>query len=78
MLITNNLFITHDYNEQHFIFGENLRDNSKIWINGEKRLTSNTGTSKKKGNIESMLSKFENWKWTRNGPETDPPWGGVG
>jgi len=21
-----------------------------------------------------MLSKFENW----NGPETDPPWGGVG
>jgi len=25
-----------------------------------------------------MLSKFENWKRTPNGPETDPPWGGVG
>ncbi len=33
MLIMNNLFINHGYNEQHFIFGENLRDNSKIWIN---------------------------------------------
>jgi len=40
----------------------------------EKQLTSNTGTSKKNGNIKSMLSKFENW----NGPETDPPWGEVG
>ena len=36
------------------------------------------GNIEKKGNIESMLSKFENWKRTRNGPETDPPWGGVG
>ncbi len=31
---------------------------------------------KKKGNIDSMLSKFENWKRTRNGPKTDSPWGG--
>jgi len=35
MLITNNLFINHGYNEQQFIFGENLRDNSKIRINFE-------------------------------------------
>ncbi len=40
---------------------------------GEKQLTSNTGTSKKKGNIESMLSKFKNWKRTPHGVG-----GGVG
>jgi hypothetical protein len=36
----------------------------------EKQLTSNTGTSKKKGNIESMLTKIENG----NGPPMG--WGG--
>jgi len=32
------------------------------------------GNIEKKGNIESMLSKFENWKRTRNGPPMG--WGG--
>ena len=45
-------------------------------ILGEKQLTSNTVTLKKKGNIESMLTKIENWKRTQNGPPMG--WGGGG
>ncbi len=41
---------------------DNLKKELKILKSNyrEKQLTSNTGTSKKNGNIESMLSKFEN------------------
>ncbi len=34
---------------------------------------------KKKGNIESMITKIENWKRTQNGPPMGwGGWGGVG
>jgi len=38
------------------------------------------GIIEKKGNIESMLTKIENWKRTRNGPpmEWGGGWGGGG